>query len=234
MIEDHEAVVKAHVAIRQFEIVHRPAREFRLGEILQVVTPVAEAAPKRERQINLVEQFVARHQRIEHVPRIAKLGLGSGVWGLGVRDFALRTKRAKRQKRSRRNERIPRLRRIKPGAAEQHDSPPPGELFDERFGRLRGGDFLNERSHGGIQSVAPGGGKTQNAICPRGGGRPARRIHSGMDEATLPCRGCRNNQTQLRAARRTPSTSGGTPDATEPGPCASSARRSRAATSSRR
>src|ERR1035437_748979 len=75
MVEHDKTVVKAGVAIGQFEVVDGTAREFRLDEILQIITPVAEATAERERQINLVEQFVARHEGVEHVPRIAVLGL---------------------------------------------------------------------------------------------------------------------------------------------------------------
>ena len=48
MIEDDQAVVKADVAIGQFQIVDRAAREFRLDEILQIVAPIAEAAAERK------------------------------------------------------------------------------------------------------------------------------------------------------------------------------------------
>ena len=51
MIEDDEAVVEAHRAIRQFEIVDGAARELWFDEILQVVAPVAETAAQRERQV---------------------------------------------------------------------------------------------------------------------------------------------------------------------------------------
>src|ERR1043165_8697430 len=61
MIENHEAVVKTHVAIGQFQIVYGAARELRLDEILEVITPIAKAAAEREREINLIEQLVARH-----------------------------------------------------------------------------------------------------------------------------------------------------------------------------
>src|SRR5207253_7691714 len=81
MIEDDEAAVKADVAIRQFEIVDRQARELRLNEILQIVAPVAKAAAQRERQIHLVEQFVAGHQAVEYLPGVAELNLQDRVGG---------------------------------------------------------------------------------------------------------------------------------------------------------
>jgi D-mannonate dehydratase len=79
MIEHHQTVVKAHRAIGQLEVVDGASRQTRLDEVLQVVTPVAEAATERKRKVRLIQQFVARHQPIEHVPRVAVLGLGSGV-----------------------------------------------------------------------------------------------------------------------------------------------------------
>ena len=75
MIKDHQAVVKTNMAIGQFQIVHRPARQFRLGEIFQVVAPVTERAAERKRRINFVQQFIARHERVEQMPRIAELNL---------------------------------------------------------------------------------------------------------------------------------------------------------------
>ena len=62
MIENHKAVVKADVAIGQFQIVDGAAREFRLGEIFQVVAPETKATAERKRQVNFVQQFKARHQ----------------------------------------------------------------------------------------------------------------------------------------------------------------------------
>ena len=82
MIEHDQAVVKADVAVGQFEIVDGTAREFRLGEIFQVVAPVTEAAAERKRQINFVQQFEARHQTVEQMPRVAELESGAGVWRL--------------------------------------------------------------------------------------------------------------------------------------------------------
>ncbi len=59
MIEHDQAVVKADVAVGQFEIVDGTARELRLGEIFQVVAPVTEAAAEGKRQIYFVQQFEA-------------------------------------------------------------------------------------------------------------------------------------------------------------------------------
>ena len=73
MVEHDEAVVKAGVAIGQFEVVDGAAREFRLGEIFQVVAPAAETAAERKRQVNFIQQFAARQQRVQNLPGIAEL-----------------------------------------------------------------------------------------------------------------------------------------------------------------
>ena len=59
MIENGEAVVKADVAIGQFQIVDGAAQQFRLGEVFQVVAPETKAAAQRKWQINFVQQFKA-------------------------------------------------------------------------------------------------------------------------------------------------------------------------------
>ena len=81
MVEHNEAVVKANAAIGQFEVIHRAPRKFRFDKILQIVTPVAETAAERKRQINFLEQFVARHQTIKRVPRIAELDVAARLFG---------------------------------------------------------------------------------------------------------------------------------------------------------
>ena len=62
MVEHNQAVVKADVAIGQFEVVDGAAREFRLGEIFQIVAPVTKTAAERKRQVNFIQQFIARHE----------------------------------------------------------------------------------------------------------------------------------------------------------------------------
>ena len=109
MVEHDETVVKAGVAIGQFEVVDRAARELGLGEIFQVVAPATEAAAQRKRQVNLVQQFAARQQRVQNLPRVAELEMGSGVRGLDSGDFTPRAEGAERQERPCRDERIPRL-----------------------------------------------------------------------------------------------------------------------------
>ena len=107
MVEHDEAVVKTGVAIGQFEVVDGAAREFRLGEIFQIVTPVTEAAAERKRQVNFIQQFAARQQRVQNLPRIAELdGLSADSWHRqertpGSGDFATRAEGAEREKRRR-------------------------------------------------------------------------------------------------------------------------------------
>src|SRR5881394_263111 len=120
MVKHNEAVVKAKVAIGKFEVVYRPAREFRFDKILQLVTPAAETATEGKRQINFVEQFIARHQALHHVPWVTELDMGAWRFGFGPQ-LASRSKRSKGEKRPRRDERISRLRRFKQRAAQQHD-----------------------------------------------------------------------------------------------------------------
>ena len=73
MVKHHQAVVKTHVAIGQFQVVDGAAREFRFDEIFQLVSPAAETAAERERQVNFVQQLAARQQRVQNLPRIAEL-----------------------------------------------------------------------------------------------------------------------------------------------------------------
>ena len=95
MVEHDQAVVKTHMAVRQFEIVDGAARKFRLGEIFQVVTPVTEAAAQWKRPVNFIQQLAARQQRVQNLPRIAELELGSGS-GSGVWRFRSASRRSGR------------------------------------------------------------------------------------------------------------------------------------------
>ncbi len=149
MVEDDEAVVKTGVAVGQFQIIHRAAREFWLGKIFQVVAPVTKRAAERKRQVNFVEQFKTRHERVEDVPRVAELKLRAGG-----SDFAARAEGAKGEKRIRRDKGIARRRQIELRRAQQHDAirlrfatARQAEIFDKRFRRVRGLDFLNQRAH---------------------------------------------------------------------------------------
>ena len=75
MIEHDQAVVKTDVTVRQFKIVHGPARQFRLGKVFQIITPETKAPSERKRQVDFFKQFEARHQSIEQMPGIAKLNV---------------------------------------------------------------------------------------------------------------------------------------------------------------
>ena len=100
MIKDDEAVVETDVAVGQFQIADGSAREFRLGEVFQVVAPETEAAAERKRQVNFVENFKSRHERIEQMPGAAELQLMvDGWWLMAGRNFAARAEGSERQKR---------------------------------------------------------------------------------------------------------------------------------------
>src|SRR5258708_23220487 len=68
MVKRYQTVVETDLAIRQFEIIYRAAREFGFDEILKVVAPVTETTAEREGQVRFFEQFAARHQSVQHVP----------------------------------------------------------------------------------------------------------------------------------------------------------------------
>ena len=73
MIEDNQAGIEPETTIGKFKIIDGPAAEFGLDKIPKVVAPVAKTAAKRKGQIDFVEQFIARHQSIQHPPGIAEL-----------------------------------------------------------------------------------------------------------------------------------------------------------------
>ena len=123
------------------------AREFRFREIFQIVTPVTETTAERKRQVNLVQQLKLRHERIQNLPWIAELGLGPGVRGPGSGDFTARTKGTEGEKRIRHDERIARLGGVEGRASQQNNSRPAAQFFHERFRRVCGGDFLDQRAH---------------------------------------------------------------------------------------
>src|ERR1043166_1046169 len=77
MIEHDHAAVETNAAVREFQIVDRIQRELRLDKIFKIVTPIAEAAAEREGEVHFIENFIARHERIEHVPGIAELFVGA-------------------------------------------------------------------------------------------------------------------------------------------------------------
>src|SRR6266849_9416609 len=143
MIEDHQAVVETDVALGQFKIIDRPADQPRLDKVLQIVSPVAEAAAERKWPVQFLEQFVTRHQTVKQMPGIAKLDLPP-VRG---RQFAARAEGAEGQEGPSRDKRITSLWRIEPRAAQQHHARLIAESPGQRFrGVLRRG-FLNYRAH---------------------------------------------------------------------------------------
>src|SRR5580693_2274417 len=78
MIENDDAVVKAYVAIRQLQIVQRAAREFGFGKVFKIVAPNPKTSAQGKRQVQFIENFTARHQRVQDLPRIAKLNVLGG------------------------------------------------------------------------------------------------------------------------------------------------------------
>ena len=89
---------------REFEVIDGVLFQSRLHELLEVVAPIPETAAQREREIGLVEQFVAGDESIEQVPRIAVQLL--------VTNGAVRARRFKLDKGLDRNEGVSRMGRI--------------------------------------------------------------------------------------------------------------------------
>src|ERR1043166_4777278 len=77
MIEHDDAAVEPYAAVGKLEIVDGVPGQLRLDEVFQIVTPIAEAAAEREGEVHFIENFIARHERIEHVPGIAELFVGA-------------------------------------------------------------------------------------------------------------------------------------------------------------
>jgi len=145
MIERDEAVVESDVAIGKLEIIDSAAGEARLDEIFEFISPITETAAKRKRQVQFVEQFVARHEGVQDLPGVAELGLRDAAGALG--EFASRPEGAKFQEWPRGDERITGRGGIKEGAAQQDYARLAAQLLNERFGRVLGGDFMDERAH---------------------------------------------------------------------------------------
>src|SRR5258706_15963360 len=80
------------------------------------------------------------------MPRVAKLNVTRDEWRV-TGDFATRAKGAEREKGIGRDKGIPCLRRIKRTAAEQNNAGFTLQLPDERFGGVRGLDFVDQRTH---------------------------------------------------------------------------------------
>ena len=157
MIEHNQAVVESNVAVGQFQVVHRAAREFRLGEIFQVVAPITKAPPSGNGESissSSSKRAMSASSRCHGLPNWSwQLGVGSWEWG---DNFTARAEGTENQKRIRRDKGIPRRRRIKRIAPQQNNprsairNP---QLPDERFGRVRGRDFLDQRAHGLFSSA---------------------------------------------------------------------------------
>ena len=147
MIKDHEAVVKADMAVRQVQIIDGAARKLGLGEVFQIITPVAEHAAQRKGKINLIEQLKARRERIQNVPGVSELGLGSGIPRPGPANLAARSAGAEGEERSCGNEGIARGGGIQRTAAEQDQAGLAAQQPDQRFGRVRGRGGLDQWAH---------------------------------------------------------------------------------------
>src|SRR5687767_1395204 len=106
MIKRHEAAVKAHLTVGEIEVIVRPLGQRRFHRVLQPVTPITEAAPEREGQVNLVKEFVSRNQPFQRGPWIAKLDTRLPI----PPKLAPHPKRAEGEERSRGNERVARIR----------------------------------------------------------------------------------------------------------------------------
>src|SRR6267142_813377 len=139
VIEDDEAVVEADMEDREFEVVDGVLFQSRLDELFKIVTPIAEATAQREREIGLVEQFVAGDESIEQVPRIAVQLL--------VTNGAVRARRFKLDEGLDRNEGVARMVRIKELAAQQHEPRLLDQPLRQRLGRVLGANFLYYRMH---------------------------------------------------------------------------------------
>ena len=112
MVEYHHAVIKADVAIGQFEVIDGTARKFRLNKIFQFIAPATETAAERKGQVYLIQQFATRQQCVQDLPGIAKLNERRETWGVR-RDFAAGAEGTEGEKRPRRDKGIACLRRIK-------------------------------------------------------------------------------------------------------------------------
>ena len=82
------------------------------------------------------------------MPRVAELGLASGVRRPGCGDFTPRAEGAEGEKRAGCDKGISRRRQIELRGAQQNHACFAVQLFHERFRRVRGGDFLKQRAHG--------------------------------------------------------------------------------------
>src|ERR1051326_2162256 len=133
MIKNDQGIIKSNMAVWQFQVVERAPGQFRFDEVLQIIAPITETSAQWKRQIQLLEQFIARHQAVEQMPRIAELNIRPFFRA----QLAARAERAESQEWTRSQERITRLRRIEECAPQQHDSRLVSKLLDQRLGSTR-------------------------------------------------------------------------------------------------
>src|SRR5581483_7562101 len=72
VIENHQAVVKPGMAVRQFKVVDGSPRLARFDKILQVIAPITRASPERKWPVDFIRQLEARHQVVQRAPWIAE------------------------------------------------------------------------------------------------------------------------------------------------------------------
>ena len=146
MIKNREAVVKAHRAIRQLEVVHCAGAQARFDKVFQVVPPIPETTAQWKRQIDLINQLIPRQQLLKHIPRISVLYGGTS---LRVRDANLTTAApiAQRQKRPRHHKRIARLIRRLAVTAQQHQTGHTAQLLRQSLRRMARAGMLDQGTH---------------------------------------------------------------------------------------
>ena len=144
MIEHDQARVESEMAVGKLEVVDGAAGQARFDEILQVVSPVAEATAEREGHIHLVEQLEARQQRCEMLPRIAELLDDAAI---GETRGAIRAGRAERQRRTSGDEGVARARHVERAGAQQHQARLMAQRRREGIGRMVRGSFFDDGAH---------------------------------------------------------------------------------------
>jgi hypothetical protein len=82
MVEDDQAVVKAGVAIGQFEVVDGAARQFWFDKIFQVVAPMPKQPPSGNGRSISSSNSQRAMSAVENVPRIAELDLRFAICDL--------------------------------------------------------------------------------------------------------------------------------------------------------
>jgi hypothetical protein len=146
MVKNDKTLIKAQMAIRQAQIVASVDPQLRLRKTLQIVTPETKTATKRERQIDLVQQFVSVEKTLQDAPGIAEGDvLRTRIAGLG--DFTTRPEGTECEERTCPNVRITRPRRIASPASQQNSALPASQCLNESFGRMRCRNLLDDGAH---------------------------------------------------------------------------------------